>query len=212
MVVWLMRKKKSPKHYRINPSLKSVEWLVSRKGFLVSAALGTLASQLPVKWLSGEQTDTPSMLSTKQKDIVESVQGILFPADGNGPGAADIHALEYLQWVLSDKEKDPEEVEYIMNGIGWVDETAVEDTGKPYLEMDKEEREALIEKISRKDWGESWLSVILTLIFEALLCDPQYGGNPDETGWKWLSHNPGQPRPTPSLLYPNILTKKTTRE
>jgi gluconate 2-dehydrogenase gamma chain len=162
--------------------------------------------------VSGQQTDARSILSLQQKEMVASIQGILFPDDGNGPGAADIHALEYLQWVLSDKEKDPEEVEYLINGIGWVDETAVEDTGRSYLDLNEGERETLIEKISKEDWGESWLSVILTFIFEALLCDPQYGGNPDEAGWKWLSHDPGQPRPTPPLLYPNILTKKTERD
>ena len=31
---------------------------------------------------------------------------------------------------------------------------------------------------------------------EALLADPVYGGNFDQTGWRWLSHQPGFPRPS----------------
>ena len=138
------------------------------------------------------------LINSNEREILASVQGILFPPDGNGPGSAEVNALAYLLWVLADPEKDPEEVQYIVNGIGWVDETAEEQKGKKYLDLTQQEREELVAMISRESWGESWLSVVLSFIFEALLCDPQYGGNPDATGWEWLEHNPGQPRPCPS--------------
>jgi gluconate 2-dehydrogenase gamma chain len=162
--------------------------------------------QLPFGKMLGQNINKPGKLSDNQLDVMSSVQQILFPDDGNGPGADDIHALEYLIWVLSDPNKDPEEIEYIVNGIGWVEETAIEDNGKNYLKLTPTEREQLIGKISRESWGESWLSVVLSFIIEALLCDPQYGGNPDVIGWEWLSHNPGQPRPKEDLLYPDIIT------
>ena len=51
------------------------------------------------------------------------------------------------------------------------------------------------------DGGENWLSTLLLYIFEALLTDPVYGGNPNGIGWKWLGHNPGLPRPTADKRY-----------
>ncbi len=197
-------KEKQPKAFK---DMKS--WHLSRKFFLQSVIMGGVLSQLPVVKILGNTVKDTSILSEKQLSIVSSVQEILFPADDNGPGASDINAKEYLLWVLADPEKDPEEVKYIINGIGWVDETAEETLSKPYLELTQPEKEKLIETISHKSWGESWLSIILTFIFEALLSDPQYGGNPNGTGWKWLSYIAGQPRPTPELLYPEII--KTVR-
>jgi gluconate 2-dehydrogenase gamma chain len=73
------------------------------------------------------------------------------------------------------------------------------------------EKEALITFIAKEAWGSSWLSIILTYIFEALIADPQYGGNVNESGWKWLNHYPGNPRPAKKLLYGNILNTVNTQ-
>jgi gluconate 2-dehydrogenase gamma chain len=180
-------------------------WQLNRKQFIGVLLTGGAATQLPNLRLFGKTGPKNDILSPVQFEIVQSIQEILFPADGNGPGAKDINAAEYLVWVLSDQNKDPGDVKYILDGIGWVDETAEELFSKKYPDLSQEEKENLIANIAKEDWGKSWLSVILTFIFEALLSDPQYGGNPDNIGWKWLEYIPGQPRPTPKLLYPEIL-------
>ena len=184
----------------------SVNWELNRKQFLKSILLGSAVTQIPFAELLGQVTPNNEILSSGQVEILQSVQEILFPSDENGPGIIEINATEYLVWILSDKNKDPEEIEYIINGIGWVNETAEENYQKKYLDLSQLEREQLIAFISKESWGESWLSVILSFIFEALLCDPQYGGNLNNVGSKWLDHQPGQPRPTAELLYPEILT------
>lgn len=160
---------------------------------------------LPGKSVIGKGVGETAVLSSSQFSIVSSVQKILFPSDNNGPGAYDVMADKYLLWVLSDDLMDPEEKEYIIDGIAWVDETAEENFSKNFSELSNREKELLIADIAQERWGRSWLGVILTFIFEALLSDPQYGGNPGSIGWNWLHHNPGFPRPTKPLLYPEIL-------
>ncbi len=177
---------------------------LSRRKFVGSIAMGSSAMVLPWKTMA-KGTDIVYPISGKQQEIIISVQSILFPSDGNGPGAWDVMADKYLLWVLSDKRIDPEESEYIIKGIGWVDETAEEIFSKNYTSLTEEQKKKLIENISNEKWGSSWLGVILSFIFEALLSDPQYGGNPDEIGWQWLNHNPGFPRPSSELLYPTIV-------
>ena len=108
--------------------------------------------------------------------------------------------------MLTDPEKDPDEIKYIINGIGWLNETADETYMKGFMDLSAMEQEALVAKVSLQGWGESWLSVILNFVFEALLCDPRYPGNPEGIGWKWLDHDPGQPRPSAGLIYPEVLT------
>ena len=190
----------------IPDKFKNIEsWQLSRKKFIGGIFMGGLLASLPTVSMLGKSINTTKILSQNQFSIVASVQKILFPSDGNGPGAYDVMADKYLLWVLSDVRMDPEEKEYIIDGIGWVDETAEENFSKSYTQLSQSEKEELIADISNESWGSSWLSVMLTFIFEALLSDPQYGGNTEEIGWKWLHHNPGYPRPTEALLYPEIL-------
>lgn len=185
------------------------KWRMSRKDFLKGMLFSFAVTQVP--FLSacshkntGKLKPFANRLDHDQLEIVKIVQNILFPNDGNGPGALDIHAHNYLQWVMSDPRMEREEVEYIINGTGWVDETAQEDYSKDFISLSREDQEQLINKISKQSWGEDWLSFLLTYIFEALLSDPLYGGNPEETGWKWLKVYPGYPRPDKTLLYDKI--------
>jgi gluconate 2-dehydrogenase gamma chain len=201
--------KKQFQNKKVTP--KTIEnrtaWKLSRNHFIKTLLAGGLLARIPLsKAMTRSENSLSKFLTDDQLMIVESVQEILFPPDENGPGASEINASSYLKWVLSDEEMDQEEKNYILNGIGWVDETSEEVFSKQFLQLTQEEKEQLIKKISLEGWGESWLSVILTFIFEALLCDPQYGGNPDSIGWNWLSHNPGLPRPVEDLLFPKILT------
>ena len=179
-------------------------WQFSRKRFIGSALMAGFLVNFPLSRAIGGKVGSLGQLSQDQLLIIVSVQKILYPSDGNGPGAYDVMADKYLLWVLSDERMDPEEKEYIINGIGWVDETAEENFSRNFMQLTQAEKEKLIEDISKETWGRSWLGVILTFIFEALLSDPKYGGNTDEIGWDWLHHNPGHPRPTNDLIYPKI--------
>ena len=186
-------------------SKRNTAWLLNRKQFIGSVLFGGIATQFPVTKVLPQSISSSNLLTEDQIKILQSVQEILFPSDGNGPSAIDIKATQYLLWVLSDPNKDPEGVQYIIDGIGWVDETAEEQQSIKYNALNQAEKEDLIKLISKENWGESWLSVILSFIFEALLSDPLYGGNTNSIGWNWLEHNQGQPRPGQELLYPKIL-------
>lgn len=189
--------------YRIKINDTTPDWHLSRRKFMGSLLTGAMVTALPT--IANSSLSNQKVLSDKQLAIVSSVQQIMFPSDNNGPGAYDILADKYLLWVLSDERMDPEEKEYILYGIGWVEETANEEYSSSYSSLSEEQKKDLISLISKENWGNSWLSVILSFIFEALLCDPQYGGNPDGIGWQWLDHNAGFPRPTKQLLYPEII-------
>ena len=177
-------------------------------GLLTQIPFASTLASSPVT--SPYQTKT-DLLNSEQLEIVRDVQKLLFPNDGNGPGAGQLHADEYLLWVLSDPRKDPADTKYIIDGIGWVAETADEEYGKTFGELNNDEKGKLVDFIAGEAWGSSWLSIILTYIFEALIADPQYGGNTNESGWKWLNHYPGNPRPTEKLLYGNILKTVNTQ-
>ena len=175
---------------------------INRAQFLKSILIAGVASQIPFYFSCSEEEILESdILTNTDLKIIRSVQDILFPKYKNTPSAKEVKADRYLLWVLSDKKQDPDENEFLINGIQWLEETAIETFSESYLDLNRKEKEKLIKIISAENWGESWLSKLLTLIFEAAFSDPLYGSNPNKIGWKWIKHNPGFPRPTKKQIY-----------
>jgi len=162
-------------------------------------------------------TQTPFWLAcqSKNNEINHSITDVVFLAnleilfpEKSGPGIKDINTLAHIHSYLKDKNIDPNEQDFLIKGTVWVQETAIEIFDKPYQSLPKNEQKKIIEKILKTNWGESWLSKLLTLNFEALLLDPIYNVNLNEVGWKWLQHKPGIPRPNHKNKYPEILNRK----
>ncbi len=183
------------------------KWRMQRRQFLRVVFAGAFATQIPwwVACSNNGKTTADFYLNQEQKQILMFVQNFLFPNDGNGPGASDFKAEEYMQWVLNDENMDAIEKQYFVNGIGWVEETAQEEKAQSFLALSEVERLEILEMISKEVWGESWYSMNLNFIFEALLSDPIYGANIDKQGWDWLEHHPGHPRPSSEMKYGNFL-------
>jgi gluconate 2-dehydrogenase gamma chain len=198
-----MSKKNRPK------SLNQLEiWETNRRKFIKS--VGVFAIYTQILRFQSCQTKTQKVyvandyLNALQVEIIQKVQNVLFPDDGNGPSAYDINAYGHFIWVISDQRKRTKEVTYLINGIDWTNETAIEEFNKPFNELSDHEVENLIEFISNENWGKDWLSVVLTLIFEALALDSIYNINTNEVGWKWLEHTQGTPRPHKEITYDKI--------
>ena len=191
------------------PAKVNNDYNLTRKDFIQSIAIGSVAINLP--WLSAcsrglDDLGDISPLNSKQFETVRQLFQVLFPDDGNGPSALDVNADRYLLWVLNDPLMDPDENQYIIDKF---DQFANECEAKnqyPFSELGEDDKIDYVTSVS-EDWGQSWLSRLLTIIFEALLTDPRYGGNPNNIGWDWLNHDPGLPRPTDKTAYPNILER-----
>jgi len=175
-----------------------------RDFFFQSTALaGSLALSQAVL---AKSTKNESSLKQPWLTISE-VQNHLFPRVGNlvekdsSPSAKDINAIGYLQLILNTPDADQDEREFVIKGTTWLDGMANNMIGKPFIKLNKDERERVLRKISESESGESWLSTLLRYIFEALLTDPVYGGNSHQIGWQWLEHQPGFPRPPTNKKY-----------
>jgi len=151
------------------------------------------------------------LLNKRQKSIVDFTFSFLYPDDNFGPDLKSVKTIDYLYWILNDKNVDPEENQYILNGITWVDETAVEQYNTHFEKLNNKQKHKLFQSILKNDWGENWFSKMLTIIIESMFADPIYGSNPKGIVWKWLNHNPGQPRPNDNNKYPVILNRKNEK-
>ena len=147
-------------------------------------------------------------LTSAQEEILLFVLYYIWPENNNIPTVKEIGIPHYIKWYLNDDYIDPEEKQYFLKGLTWVEESAGENYGNKFENLDNKQRFELFETIKNTEWGESWLSSVMTLLVEAMFADPLYHSNPDGLVWKWLDHDPGQPRPNKFNKYPVILSRK----
>ena len=185
---------------------------LARRRFLHTASKASAAAlMLPTMTLFSacQQTQTGPDKQLKQEPWLSfaRVQLILFPNDGDGPSASDLNATAYLNFVLTADDTDPEERDFIYQGISWLDQLAHTNHQTRFIKTSPAQQAQLITDISKSKSGERWLSYLLLYLFEALLSDPAYGGNPNGIGWNWLDHQPGFPRPDKTKIYPQLLKR-----
>ncbi len=180
---------------------------LGRRTFLLGggAALATAAALAGLPYaLRKDLTREVSfvLFSTQQRQALRAVQEHLFPGEADSPGAADINAAEYLETAITAPGIDPDTRNTIVNGIGRLQDASRERFDVLFNSLDNEQLERILRYLADETrWGRAWLSLLLYYVFEALLSDPVYGGNPGEIGWRWLEHQPGFPRPPDDKIY-----------
>ena len=141
------------------------------------------------------------ILSGSQKELLVLIHNHLFPKGANSPGASDINSAEYVSRILKDPQVKSSEKRLILFGINWTRDTAKELFSKDFAALNKDQKEEVLLDLGTFKNGERWLSRQITFILEALLADPIYGGNTNQSGWSWLKHTPGYPRPDIKTKY-----------
>lgn len=183
---------------------------LSRRAFVLwgSAALATGTTLSVAPLVLGEELirDTVfSVFSENQKESLSAVQQHLFPKGADSPGALDINAMSFLQWVITQSDFDADSRSFIINGIQSLGEASQERFDHGFARLDFAQKESLLRYLADNTrWGRNWLSLLLYYIFEALLADPVYGCNPQGIGWQWLEHQAGFPRPPADKIYTRL--------
>lgn len=190
------------------------EWKRSRRKFVKNLILSSVAIQMP--WIqSCTSTEynipIPNNIDPLTKTSflnLHRVLDILFPDDGNGPGATQLKTSHYFLWTVNDSNIDPSTRTFLLDKLERLNEEVQHYYKSDFYKLDSSQQEEFIEELSSLKWSKNWLSYLLTLTFESLILDAQYGVNPENVGWEWLGHYPGFPRPKKEQLYPTILKKK----
>lgn len=140
-------------------------------------------------------------LNEAQWQTLAAVQQHLFPSESHAPGAAEINAASYLFFVLSDTFLDPDERALIPQGLVTFEQRVQDSYAQRFPQLTETQGETALRSFEATPQGRQWITNILGYIFEALLTDPIYGGNPKGIGWHWLDHRPGFPQPPRDRRY-----------
>jgi gluconate 2-dehydrogenase gamma chain len=114
--------------------------------------------------------------------------------------ALGIETALYMTVVFKHPKISKADKDFIKNGVKWLNEEAIIRYKREYKKLSSKEREAVLQIISKTEWGESFLYDVMTYMFEAMLGDPVYGGNNKQAGWQWLKFRGGLPRPKEPYL------------
>jgi gluconate 2-dehydrogenase gamma chain len=171
-------------------------FLTGFAALLTVTSLPSFASAIPVA-----SAGAGAALSKEPWLTFAAVQDHLFPTSADAPGAREINATSYLKRVLSEAHTDPDDKEFIKDGAGWLNDIAKKKHANMFYDLGELAREQVLRQVEQSSAGERWISILLLYIFEALLSDPVYGGNPDGIGWTWLEHQSGFPAPPADKTY-----------
>lgn len=171
---------------------------ISAVSITLVPAYALLSGFSPLKKINLENI---SQLSPQQVASFRALFEHLLPSELEAPGAHEINAMGYLQWMLKESKLDKTFREFLLEGIQNLERVAHIETQKHFFELDLNKREKVLRALEATKAGHRWLKEILEFLMEALLSDPVYGGNRGEMGWKWLQHTPGFPRPPQNKRY-----------
>lgn len=162
-----------------------------RRFFLKSSLLATASLTVP-----SVANELQGSTSLSPLNILKVVQLDLFPQDA----VENANAFAYLSVILNHSLVSKDDKQYLRNGARWINEEAVSKYNTSYIALNSKQRQKVLQMIAKESWGRSWIRRVLNYIMEASLGDPVYGINKNESGWKWLGHTPGSPRPKEALL------------
>lgn len=201
-----MKKRKAICCWRDNRELQQGEScsnFLNRRTFL-SRTAGFLATLFFSPVVVQAAKEHSSILPKDPWLTIDVVQDHLFPSETDSPGAKEINAIVYLRNIIASPTIDQDEKKFILNGVKWLNDLSLEKHEAVFTQLSYSQRTDMLHQITKSKAGRKWISKLLSHIFEALLSDPVYGGNPEGIGWKWLNHHPGFPRPPKHKRYWNL--------
>lgn len=135
-------------------------------------------------------------LTPHQGKTIEIMTDFIFPSDDDGPGAKDARVNVYIDRALgSHRAEYKSDYE---NGIAWFDQYCQATLNAAFADLDaSNHRKALMGLDGRrepKEWpsdatlsGRDFFRMVITHTMEGMFCDPSYGGNYNEVGWKLIN-------------------------
>jgi hypothetical protein len=172
---------------RILRQNQSKDSAMKRRKFLILGSVLGLSPYMQAKEISDFEKTFKKVAPT-----LMAVQEHLFPEGSKLPSARSMKVTQFLFETMMHQSFDRDIKAFVIEGA---QELENREKGR-FVTMTDQEREKALRAYEETQYGRNWLSRIMTLTMEGLFCDPIYGSNIQEAGWKAISSYGGFPRPT----------------
>lgn len=137
-------------------------------------------------------------MKPQQKKLLEAVTNRILPSDDDLAVRAGVAA--YVEAALGGPLHGGNRG-LVGQGLELIDNVAEEDHGRSFVECSAEEQDGVLEQMAESEERAVGhvFQTLVSMILEGLLCDPSYGGNRHEVGWRHMGYGEVQPRPADCL-------------
>ncbi len=186
--------------------------LVERRFFLKTLIAGGIALQIPFVYSCNTESLDSLTISIDNNNyninlsLLRTILDILYPNTSISPGALVLKSDIYYLWILKDNKLESSKKLFLIKNLDKFSQFCNEKNGKSFQKLDKNKQEEFIEIVSHTNWGEKYLSRVMTVIIESMFAHPVYGSNPEKIGWNWINYKGGIPEPQERNRYPEILS------
>jgi len=173
--------------------------------------VGAVALQLPFVFSCNSKSVDEVVLDVVGKKYIINnsdlriILNVLLPQTDIGVGALFIKADVYYYWLLADSRVDNARRRNLAASISRINLFAENKYSSSLQNLSEKDLLEVIQAVSATSWGETDLSLLMTVCFEAMFANPVYDCNTDQKGWQWLGYLGGVPFPSITNKYPEIL-------
>jgi Gluconate 2-dehydrogenase subunit 3 len=130
----------------------------------------------------------PLTLSPEERKIATALADLILPADHLGPAASEVRTPDYIdEWISAPYPIQQKDREFILPGLGWLEEESSKRFGKEFAALGDEEKRAIADDIcwpadARPEFKKA---AAFFVKFRALAASAYYG---TEAGWKAIGY------------------------
>jgi gluconate 2-dehydrogenase gamma chain len=173
--------------------------LVVLPGAILGACRRREVTPAPACAAVASSPDQRALFSPEEWATVDAACARIIPTDQE-PGAREAGAVAFIDAQLALPQFDRIRP-YFMLGLRKMDALALKKDRRPFAQASVATQDSVLRTLQegvplgQRQNSKNFFSILLTFTFEGFACDPVYGGNRGEVGWRFLGGGPKPPRP-----------------
>ncbi len=131
-------------------------------------------------------------LTAAESETLGAIAARLIPTDGNGPGAIEAGAAQYIDRALGGALASFRET--YRAGLAAVDRYAQSSKGSSFARLSAADQDALLRDVEGNTATgfpgdpSAFFNLVLAHTIQGTFCDPHYGGNANFAGWDLIGY------------------------
>ena len=131
-------------------------------------------------------------LTAAEAETLGAIAARLIPTDGNGPGATEARAAQYIDRALGGALASFRET--YRAGLAAIDRHAQSAKGNPFARLSPADQDELLRNVERNAVAgfstdaSAFFNLVLSHTIQGTFCDPYYGGNANFAGWDLIGY------------------------
>ena len=139
----------------------------------------------------GAVATAPETLSAVEAETLGAIAARLIPTDGNGPGATEARAAQYIDRALGGALASFRDA--YRAGLAALDRYAQSSKGSAFARLSAADQDAVLGDVERNaatgfSQSSAFFNLVLAHTIQGTFCDPYYGGNANFVGWDLVGY------------------------